>query len=170
MNEGSLDCVHYCHAVALPLPLRGIPSIAHPPSLHHQPLSSSFLCLHRHPVHLLLFLPDPTYMIRAIPPNASDNIYCTLLAHGAVHGAMAGFSGFIIGPVNNRQCYIPMHRVTSGNNTVSLSDRMWGRLMSSTSQPSFLSVEDNTKKGSVNGSVVSSELSQPTVKATAKDV
>ncbi|KAJ7010329.1 hypothetical protein NC653_000921 [Populus alba x Populus x berolinensis] len=33
---------------------------------------------------------DPTYMIRALPSNASDNISCTLLAQSAVHGAMAG--------------------------------------------------------------------------------
>lgn len=30
---------------------------------------------------------DPTYMIRAIPSNASHNVYCTLLAQSAVHGA-----------------------------------------------------------------------------------
>lgn len=47
-------------------------------------------------------------MIRAVPSNASDNVYCTLLAHGAIHGAMAGFSGFVSGPVNNRHAYIPM--------------------------------------------------------------
>ncbi|RZS09697.1 hypothetical protein BHM03_00040802 [Ensete ventricosum] len=34
---------------------------------------------------------DPTYMIRAVPSNASDNVYCTLLAHSAIHGAMAGY-------------------------------------------------------------------------------
>lgn len=51
---------------------------------------------------------DPTYMIRAIPSNASDNIYCTLLAHSAVHGAMAGYSGFTVGPVNSRHAYIPI--------------------------------------------------------------
>lgn len=51
---------------------------------------------------------DPTYMIRAIPSNASDNIYCTLLAQSAVHGAMAGFSGFTVGPVNSRHAYIPI--------------------------------------------------------------
>ncbi|TYH61456.1 hypothetical protein ES332_D07G053600v1 [Gossypium tomentosum] len=39
---------------------------------------------------------DPTYMIRAIPSNASDNIYCTLLAQSAVHGAMAGYTGFTV--------------------------------------------------------------------------
>jgi 6-phosphofructokinase len=52
---------------------------------------------------------DPTYMIRAIPSNASDNVYCTLLAHSVVHGAMAGYTGFTIGQVNGRHCYIPFY-------------------------------------------------------------
>ncbi|XP_038700302.1 ATP-dependent 6-phosphofructokinase 3 isoform X2 [Tripterygium wilfordii] len=52
---------------------------------------------------------DPTYMIRAIPSNASDNVYCTLLAHSAIHGAMAGYTGFTVGPVNGRHAYIPFH-------------------------------------------------------------
>lgn len=59
-------------------------------------------------------LADPTYMIRAIPSNASDNVYCTLLAQSAVHGAMAGFTGFTVGLVNTRHTYIPFN--------VSLSD------------------------------------------------
>ncbi|KAF6159316.1 hypothetical protein GIB67_032087 [Kingdonia uniflora] len=40
---------------------------------------------------LIFILVDPTYMIRAISSNASDNVYCSLLAHSAIHGAMAGF-------------------------------------------------------------------------------
>jgi 6-phosphofructokinase len=48
-------------------------------------------------------------MIRAIPSNASDNIYCTLLAQNAVHGAIAGYTGFTVGVVNGRQAYIPFH-------------------------------------------------------------
>lgn len=48
-------------------------------------------------------------MIRAIPSNASDNVYCTLLAHSVVHGAMAGYTGFTIGQVNSRHCYIPFY-------------------------------------------------------------
>ena len=52
---------------------------------------------------------DPTYMIRAIPSNASDNVYCTLLAQSAVHGAMAGYTGYTSGLVNGRQTYIPFY-------------------------------------------------------------
>ncbi|CAM0882806.1 unnamed protein product [Alopecurus aequalis] len=84
---------------------------------------------------------DPTYMIRAIPSNASDNVYCTLLAHSAIHGAMAGYS-FTVGMVNGRHAYIPFHRVTSTRNKVKITDRMWARLLSSTNQPSFLSEDD----------------------------
>lgn len=48
-------------------------------------------------------------MIRAVPSNASDNVYCTLLAHSAIHGAMAGYTGFTVGPVNGRHAYIPFY-------------------------------------------------------------
>ncbi|KAM3195417.1 hypothetical protein ACQJBY_071502 [Aegilops geniculata] len=85
---------------------------------------------------------DPTYMIRAIPSNASDNVYCTLLAHSVVHGAMAGYTGFTVGQVNGRHCYIPFYRITEKQNKVSITDRMWARLLSSTNQPSFLSKQD----------------------------
>ncbi|KAL5229765.1 hypothetical protein ABZP36_028541 [Zizania latifolia] len=84
---------------------------------------------------------DPTYMIRAIPSNASDNVYCTLLSHSAIHGAMAGYSS-TVGMVNGRHTYIPFYRVTSTRNKVNITDRMWARLLSSTNQPSFISPKD----------------------------
>uniref|UniRef100_A0A5B7AHP2 ATP-dependent 6-phosphofructokinase n=1 Tax=Davidia involucrata TaxID=16924 RepID=A0A5B7AHP2_DAVIN len=85
---------------------------------------------------------DPTYMIRAVPSNASDNVYCTLLAQSAVHGAMAGYTGFTVGPVNGRHSYIPFYRINEKQNNVVITDRMWARLLSSTNQPSFLSAKD----------------------------
>ncbi|EXB57233.1 6-phosphofructokinase 4 [Morus notabilis] len=88
----------------------------------------------------------PTYMIRAIPSNASDNIYCTLLAQSAVHGAMAGYSGFTVGPVNSRHAYIPISRVTETQNTVKLTGRTWARLLASTNQPSFLDSNEVSQK------------------------
>lgn len=85
---------------------------------------------------------DPTYMIRAIPSIASDNVYCTLLAQSSVHGAMAGYTGITVGLVNGRHSYIPFHRITEKRNKVVITDRMWARLLSSTNQPSFLSAKD----------------------------
>jgi len=48
-------------------------------------------------------------MIRAVPSIASDNVYCTVLAQSAVHGAMAGYTGFAVGAVNGRHAYIPFY-------------------------------------------------------------
>ncbi|KAK3026428.1 hypothetical protein RJ639_041440 [Escallonia herrerae] len=104
---------------------------------------------------------DPTYMIRAIPSNASDNIYCTLLAHSAVHGAMAGYTGFTVGPhaewcnlvhacMNNLLLSFTFECVTQTTNTVKLTDRMWARLLASTNQPSFLQ-NNETMLGRVDG-------------------
>ena len=35
---------------------------------------------------------DPSYMIRSVPANAADAVYCLMLAQNAVHAAMAGFT------------------------------------------------------------------------------
>uniref|UniRef100_A0A0D9WDM4 ATP-dependent 6-phosphofructokinase n=1 Tax=Leersia perrieri TaxID=77586 RepID=A0A0D9WDM4_9ORYZ len=90
---------------------------------------------------------DPTYMIRAVPANASDNVYCSLLAHSAIHGAMAGYTGFTVAPVNGRHAYIPFYRITEKQNKVVITDRMWARVLCSTNQPCFLSLEDVEKAG-----------------------
>ncbi|KAL2553725.1 ATP-dependent 6-phosphofructokinase 3 [Forsythia ovata] len=90
---------------------------------------------------------DLMYMIRAVPGNASDNVYCTLLAQSAVHGAMAGYTGFTVGPVNGRHAYIPFHRIIEKQHKVVITDRMWARLLSSTNQPSFLSTKDVIEAG-----------------------
>ncbi|CAL9009899.1 unnamed protein product [Prunus brigantina] len=100
----------------------------------------------RRKMNITLKYIDPTYMIRAIPGNASDNVYCTLLAHSAIHGAMAGYTGFTVGPVNGRHAYIPFCRVTERQNKVVITDRMWARLLSSTNQPSFLDPKVVAKK------------------------
>ncbi|KAK1553803.1 hypothetical protein Q3G72_003785 [Acer saccharum] len=54
---------------------------------------------------------DPKYMVLAIPSNASDNVYCILLAHSAILVDMAGYTGFTVGPVNGKHAYIPIHVV-----------------------------------------------------------
>ncbi|KAK4770382.1 hypothetical protein SAY87_030914 [Trapa incisa] len=105
-----------------------------------QKIKDHFTKLNKMPMNLKYI--DPTYMIRAIPSNASDNVYCTLLAQSAVHGAMAGYTGFTVGLVNGRQTYIPFNRVTEKQNKVVITDRMWARLLSSTNQPSFLGTKE----------------------------
>jgi len=51
---------------------------------------------------------DPTYSIWGVPPNAADIILCSNLSQSAVHGVMAGFTGFSVGLVWEELAYIPV--------------------------------------------------------------
>ncbi|PON90333.1 Pyrophosphate-dependent phosphofructokinase TP0108-type [Trema orientale] len=81
---------------------------------------------------------DPTYMIRAVPANATDNSYCTLLAHSAVHGVMAGYTGFVSGPINGNYAYIQLEEVAQAKNEVNTKDHKWAWIRSVTNQPDFV--------------------------------
>ncbi|KAK1424119.1 hypothetical protein QVD17_19434 [Tagetes erecta] len=80
---------------------------------------------------------DPTYMIRAVTANATDNLYCTLLAHSAIHGVMAGYTGFVAGPINGNYAYIPMDEIAVTKNQVDTKDHKWAWVRSITTQPDF---------------------------------
>ncbi|KAM1673419.1 hypothetical protein ACFX1Q_041674 [Malus domestica] len=47
----------------------------------------------------------------------------------AINMKYIGFSGFTVGPVSSKHAYIPIARVTENQNKVSLTDRMWARLL-----------------------------------------
>lgn len=90
----------------------------------------------REGIEINLKLIDPTYQIRSIPANASDQLYCSILAQSAVHGAMAGFTGFTVGLVNTHFVMIPVAELTRrGRCKVDVKSRMWHRLLTATGQP-----------------------------------
>eukprot|EP01041_Mallomonas_annulata_P009323 gene9324-19352_t len=81
---------------------------------------------------------DPSYMIRSGKANASDALYCMLLAQNAVHGAMAGYTGFTVGLVNNHLVYIPMPNIVATSPRVlNPLGRTWDRLLAFTRQPDY---------------------------------
>lgn len=89
---------------------------------------------------------DPTYMIRAVPSNATDTSYCTLLAHSALHGAMAGYTGFVAGPINGRFCYIPLDLVAKTQHTVDVNNHTWAWVKSVNNQPDFIRLENDKEE------------------------
>jgi 6-phosphofructokinase 1 len=79
---------------------------------------------------------DPSYMIRSVPANSADQVYCIILAQNAVHGAMAGYTGFTSALVNNRTCYLPVELIVQSSPTyLNPHGRTWERVFSSTHQP-----------------------------------
>ncbi|KAL7532737.1 hypothetical protein ACHAWF_004226 [Thalassiosira exigua] len=93
---------------------------------------------------------DPSYMVRGIAPNTSDNLYCLQLAHNAVHGSMAGLSSFLVGSVNTRECYVPIDLVANKRNVIDTSHQsLWEYVVFSTGQPSFQTELDPRDDGDV---------------------
>ncbi|OSX73622.1 hypothetical protein BU14_0333s0011 [Porphyra umbilicalis] len=85
-----------------------------------------------------LKLIDPFYMVRSLPANATDSLYCSLLGQSAVHGAMAGYSGFSTGIVNGHHVMLPMTEICNRSRTrVDVHSRMWHRVLACTNQPSL---------------------------------
>ena len=82
---------------------------------------------------------DPTYMIRAVPANAYDSVYCHVLAHNAVHSAMAGYTGFSCGRVDQHFVMIPIKLIAeTPPRQVNTAGRWFARMVMFTEQPSFL--------------------------------
>jgi 6-phosphofructokinase 1 len=80
---------------------------------------------------------DPSYMIRSVAANASDNHYCGLLARQAVHAAMAGKTDLVIGRANACFTHVPLALVTSCQKRVPLHGELWSAVTSATGQPSL---------------------------------
>lgn len=79
---------------------------------------------------------DPSYMVRAKTANAADSLYCMQLAQNAVHGAMAGYTGFSTGLVNNRVVYLPIPQlVASSPRSMNPHGITWERILAMTGQP-----------------------------------
>lgn len=82
---------------------------------------------------------DPSYIIRSSPPNASDSNLCTNLAFNVVHGALAGYTGFTVGTVENHFVILPIAVLSVMKpRTIDTSGRFYARLMASTGQPSCM--------------------------------
>ncbi|MGC8761305.1 MAG: ATP-dependent 6-phosphofructokinase [Bryobacteraceae bacterium] len=78
---------------------------------------------------------DPSYLIRGLPADTDDAVLCDGLARSAVHAAMTGRSGLIIGQVHNRMVHVPAHMITTGRKRVSLDGELWKAVLAVTGQP-----------------------------------
>lgn len=79
---------------------------------------------------------DPSYMVRSVPANAADALYCMQLAQNAVHGAMAGLTGFSVGLVNNHLVYLPIPQlVATSPRSMNPNGQTWERILAMTGQP-----------------------------------
>jgi 6-phosphofructokinase 1 len=80
---------------------------------------------------------DPSYIIRSVPANPADSLYCYRLAQYAVHGAMAGKTEMVIGKWQNRMVHLPMSTTIGGRKQVDPNGPLWLSVMEATGQPNI---------------------------------
>lgn len=77
---------------------------------------------------------DPSYLVRSIPANSEDNIYCADLARYAVDAAMSGKTDMMIGYWHGTFVNIPLGALGS-KKRMSNECKLWMAVLSSTEQP-----------------------------------
>ncbi len=80
---------------------------------------------------------DPSYIIRSVPANVDDSLYCGNLGQNAVHAAMAGKTDMMVSLWNDRYVHIPLESATLHRKRVNLKSRFWMSVLESTGQPSL---------------------------------
>lgn len=80
---------------------------------------------------------DPSYMIRSVPANANDHIFCSFLGRDAVHAGMAGKTRLLIGHWNNYFVHIPMSASAGKRKKIDPNGKLWLSVLHATGQSLF---------------------------------
>ena len=81
---------------------------------------------------------DPSYMIRSLPANANDNVFCSFLGRDAVHAGMAGKTKLLVGSWNNHFVHIPMSASAGKRKKIGPKGKLWLSVLGATGQGSLI--------------------------------
>jgi len=77
---------------------------------------------------------DPSYLVRSSPANSEDSILCDLYARHAVHAAMAGKTGLVIGYLHDEFIHVPIELITSRKKSIDTNGFVWNAVLAATGQ------------------------------------
>ena len=77
---------------------------------------------------------DPSYFVRSSPANSEDSILCDLYARHAVHAAMAGKTGLIIGYLHNQFIHVPIGLLGTQRKRLDPDGTVWSAVLATTGQ------------------------------------
>jgi 6-phosphofructokinase 1 len=81
---------------------------------------------------------DPSYFVRSGPANSEDSILCDLFARNAVHAAMAGKTGLVIGFLHDEFIHVPIELLASRRKSIDPTGPVWAGVLAATGQPARL--------------------------------
>lgn len=77
---------------------------------------------------------DPSYLIRSVPAGAEDAVLCDFFARNAVHAAMAGKSGLLIGLQHDTFTHVPIELLNRHKKRLDLASPAWLGVLAATGQ------------------------------------
>lgn len=86
---------------------------------------------------------DPSYIIRSVPANAADRVYCGFLGQHAVHAAMAGKTGMVVSQLKSSMVHLPLDLVVTKSRTLNTESDYWNSVMETTGQLEFFNNKHN---------------------------
>ncbi|MDR2391964.1 MAG: ATP-dependent 6-phosphofructokinase, partial [Planctomycetota bacterium] len=81
---------------------------------------------------------DPSYLIRSVPANSVDSVFCGELARNAVHAAMAGRTDMLIGNLKRAFVHVPIETAISVRKKVNPRGELWQSVIETTGQPAMV--------------------------------
>jgi 6-phosphofructokinase 1 len=78
---------------------------------------------------------DPSYIIRSMPATVGDSAFCLQLGHCAVHAAMAGKTGLVVGSWADHFTHVPIRAAVGRRKKINPDEMLWQNVIQATGQP-----------------------------------
>ncbi len=80
---------------------------------------------------------DPSYIVRSVPANVDDRLYCATLGQSAVHAALTGRTAMMVSRWNGRYVHVPIKAAVKRRKQVNIKSGLWQSVLESTGQSSL---------------------------------
>ncbi|MFB0555737.1 MAG: ATP-dependent 6-phosphofructokinase [Phycisphaerae bacterium] len=77
---------------------------------------------------------DPSYMIRSLPADSNDSVFCVMLGQNAVHAGMSGRTNMVVGYRNQYFVHIPISLTIIKRKKVDPDGHLWQTVLETTGQ------------------------------------
>ena len=78
---------------------------------------------------------DPSYIIRSVPANGYDSIFCADFARAATNAAMSGRTDMLVGYWHGEFTNVPLTAVHGKKKKLNINGEMWRKVLATTGQP-----------------------------------
>jgi 6-phosphofructokinase 1 len=77
---------------------------------------------------------DPSYMIRSLPADSNDSVFCLMLGQNAVHAGLSGRTNMVVGYWNQYFVHVPIELTVLKRKKIDPNGSLWQTVLETTGQ------------------------------------